>query len=363
MEFIKKNQDTLILACLWLSMLVGLIILRGVLLPFILAALLAYVLHPLVSKIAGRQIRGFEIPRFAAVLIIYAAIGVFIYLFSAFFLPELYRELLKLGKTATDVLNSLHDADLQDYAGRIESFLRHYQLPFQEVDMLQFLRNMLAEISEFVRAQSANIVMELQALFKGVLRFLFGLMLVLMIAGFVLVDTDRIRHFLFRLVTPKSRASFEVLLSRIDRGLSGVVRGQLTICVVNAILTFIGLILLKVKFAFILATLAGIFSLIPIFGSIISTIPITLVALMSSFWTSLLALLWIVGIHALEANFLNPKILGHSAQIHPVLVVLALVAGEHHYGIFGALLAVPIASIVLTMFQSFLAKASNDAKP
>jgi predicted PurR-regulated permease PerM len=130
---------------------------------------------------------------------------------------------------------------------------------------------------------------------------------------------------------------------------------------VNAALTLIGLLILDVKFAFILASLAGVFSLVPIFGSIISTLPIALVGLMTSPWTSLLAILWIAGIHALEANFLNPKILGKSAQIHPVLVVLALISGEHFYGVFGALLAVPIASILLTVFQYVLSKTDTYA--
>ncbi|MEI6806953.1 MAG: AI-2E family transporter, partial [Myxococcaceae bacterium] len=187
--------------------------------------------------------------------------------------------------------------------------------------------------------------------------FLFNLMLVLMIAGFILVDTARIRRFAFSLVPLENQAAFDKILSKVDIGLSGVVRGQLIICVVNACLTLVGLLILKIKFALVLATLAGLFSLIPIFGSIISTVPIALIGLMTSPLNSLLAILWIAGIHALEANFLNPKILGSSAQIHPVLVVLSLVAGEHFYGLFGALLSVPIASILLTLFQSLLAKA------
>ena len=59
---------------------------------------------------------------------------------------------------------------------------------------------------------------------------------------------------------------------------------------------------------------------------------------------------WIIGIHLIEANFLNPKIMGNAAKIHPVLVVFALIAGEHSYGLVGALFAVPVASIIQTIF-------------
>ncbi len=66
-----------------------------------------------------------------------------------------------------------------------------------------------------------------------------------------------------------------------------------------------------------------------------------LIGLTQDFWTALWVLLWIVGIHQVEANLLNPKIIGVAAKIHPVLVVLALIVGEHFFGLWGALLGVP----------------------
>ena len=62
---------------------------------------------------------------------------------------------------------------------------------------------------------------------------------------------------------------------------------------------------------------------------------------------------WIIGIHQLEANVLNPKIMGDAAKVHPVLVIFALIAGEHFFGIVGALLAVPVLSVVQSLFLHF----------
>jgi predicted PurR-regulated permease PerM len=62
---------------------------------------------------------------------------------------------------------------------------------------------------------------------------------------------------------------------------------------------------------------------------------------------------WILGIHQLEANLLNPKIIGDAAKLHPVLVVMSLVAGEHFYGLAGALLAVPALSLAQSIFNHF----------
>ena len=109
--------------------------------------------------------------------------------------------------------------------------------------------------------------------------------------------------------------------------------------------------------ALILAFIAAVFSIIPIFGTILSSIPSVGDALTQSFTLGFLVLLWIVVIHLIEANILNPKIIGTSARIHPVFVVLALVAGEYAYGLFGALLAVPVFSIFQTLFLYFRSKS------
>ena len=106
-------------------------------------------------------------------------------------------------------------------------------------------------------------------------------------------------------------------------------------------------------------------SLIPIFGSFLSSVPIVVIAVVSRGDLDLMLGVyvtgWIVLIHLLEANFLNPKILGTSARIHPVLVVFALVAGEHTYGLVGALFAVPVLSIVQTVFMYLRRKESPQA--
>ena len=91
--------------------------------------------------------------------------------------------------------------------------------------------------------------------------------------------------------------------------------------------------------------------MIPIFGVLISTIPIVIMGLTVSLYTALLSVAWILMIHFIEGNFLNPKILGDAAEIHPVLIVFSLVVGEYLAGVMGALLAVPIFSIIYNSFR------------
>jgi len=104
-------------------------------------------------------------------------------------------------------------------------------------------------------------------------------------------------------------------------------------------------------------------SIVPIFGSITSAIPAVMIGLTQGWWTAISVLIWIIGIHQIEANLLNPKIIGTAAKIHPVLVVLALITGEHFFGIWGALLAVPVLSLTQGVFNHFRYEAMPDSPP
>ncbi|MBS2019368.1 MAG: AI-2E family transporter [Deltaproteobacteria bacterium] len=184
----------------------------------------------------------------------------------------------------------------------------------------------------------------------GVSRFFFVFGVTLMLAAYTMLTKDRILGFFESLLRPSSRPSFRTLLARIDRGLSGVVRGQLLICLVNGVLSAIGFAIVGLKYWPVLALIATVLSLIPIFGSIVSAIPAVALGLTQSFGTAVFVLVWIVGIHQVEANLLNPKILGDAAKIHPVLVIFSLLVGEHFFGVVGALLAVPVMSITQSVF-------------
>jgi predicted PurR-regulated permease PerM len=178
--------------------------------------------------------------------------------------------------------------------------------------------------------------------------------LILMLTAFIVMDRKTIASFFASLPPPKHHSAYQTLVRYVDDGLAGVIRGQLMICVVNGILTYLGLLLLGVPYAILLSTVAAVLSLIPIFGTIVSSIPIVLVALAEGLDVAVFALVWILLIHMVEANVLNPLIMGTHAEMHPVIIVFALLAGEHAFGVWGALLAVPTASILQSCFRFYL---------
>jgi len=220
----------------------------------------------------------------------------------------------------------------------------------QERDLGTALNEMLGSAMHSTQRSAVTLFNTARTIALSLSRGIFGLVMTLMISAYILITSDRIFEFFRALYRPSKRAEFDDLVRRLDRGLAGVVRGQLIICLVNGVLSGIGFALLGLKYWTFLTLVATVMSIVPIFGSILSTIPAVVVALPQGVGLALLVVSWVVAIHQLEANFLNPKIMGDAARVHPVLVVFALLAGEHLAGIVGALLAVPVLSITQTFF-------------
>jgi predicted PurR-regulated permease PerM len=233
----------------------------------------------------------------------------------------------------------------------------------QRFNLQRTLDEIIGNLVTTSNARIASVIEFAQKIVLGVVGGFVAIVLTFMVAAFISIDLPRVMSFLRSLVPERAKPGYDVLLTKMDRGLAGVVRGQLMICLVNGVLTYIGLLILDVKFSVLLAVVAGVLSLIPVFGTIISTVPIVAIGLTDGLFTGLLALGWILLIHFVEANILNPKIIGSSAHIHPVIVIFALLAGESTFGLVGALLAVPTASILLTLFEFVRTRAWREGLP
>jgi hypothetical protein len=205
----------------------------------------------------------------------------------------------------------------------------------------------------FVQKNSLEVIKIGQVIVASVSRGIFYFFITLMLAGYMMFTYERIHSFVRETWPEGRRRALDRFLYRLDRGLAGVVRGQLMICLVNGALSAIGFWIFDLKYWPILSLIAAAMSIIPIFGSILSSIPAVAIGLTQSLGTAIGVLVWIVAIHQLEANFLNPKIIGDQAKIHPVLVVFALLLGEHLFAIKGALLAVPVLALAQAIFMHF----------
>jgi predicted PurR-regulated permease PerM len=381
---------------------------RAVLLPFVLALVLAYVLTPLVAFGETRL----RLPRAAAILLVYAVTLGGMYGAAAAISPRLYDETIKFTRDAPKMMRDAAgkygpqlDAWIDAYVGRktpvqaphankeepafsiaeqpdgslaveLQAGLDLVQdsptrwrispkeeLPPEGMHLSNVVNDALDRVVRYLKLNAFEVLKLGKTIVSNVSRAIFLTFMTLMVAGYIMLTRESILGFFRSLLPQGSRFGFERLLYRMDRGLAGVVRGQLLICVVNGVLSAIGFWIFDLKYWPILAILAGVMSLIPIFGSILSTIPAVAVGLTQDFLTALWVLIWIIGIHQLEANLLNPKIIGLSAKIHPVMVVFVLLVGEHFFGLWGALLAVPAWSITQSIFNHYRFEHLPDSGP
>jgi predicted PurR-regulated permease PerM len=359
-----RAQLLALTALLWAVVAGTLLAARDVLLPFVLAALAAYVIDPVIERLAGLTVGGRRVPRAAAVIAVYLVLAAAVYVFAISVMPQIYREAIRGLVEARDFLAGIGPDKVGAWSRSIDEFMLRYGIPVDvvggterggariHVDLAAELAAALRDLSTQARVQLGDVVALSRALLTGTFKTFFFFVLLFMLTAFISMDGPRIVRWIESLVPVAWRGDMRRLLRGIDTGLAGVVRGQLTIMMVNGILTLVGLLILRLPFAFALSALATLLYVVPIFGTILSSVPIVLVALTSGgVARGLLALGWILVIHALETYVLNPKIMGDATRIHPVLIVFALVIGERTAGIVGALLAVPVASVLVAIFR------------
>jgi predicted PurR-regulated permease PerM len=405
-------------------------IFREVVLPFLFAILVAYILAPVVDRFSRLRLGRKPFPRAAAVIILYINIIAMLSLFIGYFVPKLSGDFARLFREAPQLFarvnrewlpkagawvdthfgpeaaaqgEGIDDAttpavvaaeaphaivlepmtggrfrvDLDSLALEVRPGPdgRYVIAPPQSEEgsagpggkWERSIKQWMSQRLKSTEGESQRAIEYGQLFIGAVVAGIGRLFLVLMVAAFILVDLVRIQVFLRSLVPEQYQADYQHIAAGIDRGLAGVIRGQLLICCINGAFTYLGLLLFHIKYPLLLAGIAATMSLIPIFGSILSSVPIVAIAFISSgtfdIKPGLYILAWIIGIHLMEANLLNPKIMGDAAKIHPVLVVFALIAGEHSYGLVGALFAVPVASIIQTIFSYYRRRPRTQTAP
>ena len=179
------------------------------------------------------------------------------------------------------------------------------------------------------------------ALVGGVL----SVVLVPIIAGYLLLDANRVRRTLWSIVPEERAAGVQVLLKELDLVLSGFIRGYLLVALIIGLTSGTLLALLGLRFYPILGLVAGLTNLIPYFGPFIGALPALAVAAFDSPGM----VLWVAGayviIQQLESLLLSPRIIGSRTGLHPLAVVFAVVGGGSLAGIPGMILGVPILGI------------------
>lgn len=180
---------------------------------------------------------------------------------------------------------------------------------------------------------------------------------VLVLSFYLLVDADKTSNSLLSLVPQDYRKIVTSLVTQTGEKLGAWLRGQLVLSLLIGLISFIGLLVMRVEFALTLGVLAGVLEIIPFLGPIIAAVAAVVVAYASGSWQiAVVVLAFYILLQQVESHVMVPKIMESAVGLSPIIVVLALAIGAKLGGITGAILAVPLAatlSVVLRDIPKF----------
>ncbi len=148
-------------------------------------------------------------------------------------------------------------------------------------------------------------------------------------------------------MTPRKwRNQGRAFLRDVDTSLGGYIRGQLLLCATISVLAALLFWLFGMKYPLVLGTIIGITNVIPYFGPIIGAIPAIIIAATMSGKMVMTVVIIVLVLQFLEGNVFSPLIVGKSLHMHPLFIMLALLAGEELGGIMGMILSIPILAVL-----------------
>lgn len=276
---------------------------------------------------------------------------VFVYLFSAislaaifyFLLLPLVSDISSFIKTLTIYFNSVNNGGILSDMFRTQNLFSGFDTPA----LVKELSSYLNSLSSFL---SQGVFSSVSIIFGGVLNFF----LIIVLSFYLVAQEDGISKFL-KMITPLKHEQYVIGLWRRSQNKIGLwMQGQLLSSAMVMVLVYIGLLFIGVPHALLLAVLAGVFELIPIFGSILSAIPAIFIAYVSGGMTTTLfvAGLYLV-VQQLEGNVIYPLVMKKIIGVSPMISITALVVGGMLAGFLGVLVAVPVAAAVTEFIADF----------
>lgn len=188
----------------------------------------------------------------------------------------------------------------------------------------------------------------------AVISALIHIILVPVLAYYFLVSFKGLKAQTTELIPPYARENVLAKLREMDQAVSGFVRGQLTICFILAVLYSIGFLLIGIDMPIVLGLTSGLLFIIPYVGTMFGIVSGCLMALakFGDIIHVLYVVLWIAAVQLLEGYILTPRIVGRATGLHPVVYIVALLAGAKLFGFVGMLVAIPAAAVIKVLLKA-----------
>ena len=320
---------------------------NAVLLPFVMAAVLGYLLDPLANKLER-----LGLARVWSTTIILVGAIVVVILTLVLFTPMLVHQVSDFAKALPALVQRAQDLGSSAAA----SFTQHgwgakllERFGLDSGGTVSEVRNYASDFAN--RAVAWGV-----AFFNGVLSRgaalldLFSLIIVTpVVAFYMLLDWRKMVETIDGLVPPRNRDTVRAIAHDIDRALAGFLRGQSLVCLFLAAWYGIGLTLIGLNFGLLIGIVGGLLSFVPYVGSLLVLFFALLVAVVQG-WPSWHLAAFAFGIvlvgQMLEGNVLSPKLVGDRVGLHPVWIMFALLAFGSVWGFTGLVVAVPVASAI-----------------
>jgi len=317
----------ILLAILWAA--------RHVLLLVVIAAALAAGIAPAVHRVrvVGRHLFHRNIPRGAAVLIVYFPFVVLVLALLIIIVPRMITETHSLGAQLPALIdhNILTPLDRWVPMGAARAYIREHGLALPRASVVGYVRGAAAAVASFIA--------------------------VAFMVVYMLIDANRLRNTILLLWPPEVRASRRRTLNRIGRRMSRWLAAQIILSSIIGVAVFVTLLLLRIPYALPLAMFATIGEMVPVIGPILGTTPALILALLHSRWQFWTLLIMVLLYQKMENLFLGPRVMSKKVSISPLTAFVAFMIGATVFGIVGALMAIPVAAVLQVGFEeAFVAR-------
>ena len=319
-------------------------LLGGILTPFVLGAVIAYLLAPIVNKFEKNKLSR-SISALLILILFYAFVTVLLLLIA----PPIYREAQQLAAATPELFEKLWAA-ATPHLGWLQERLG--------TGDIETLKNILAGNAGKALTLGGGFIAGIGNGGRAVAGFFALLALTPLVSFFMMKEWTNITAWIDGLLPRGSRDTIRDLLRQIDRKMSGFIRGQISVACALALLYGIGLFLTGLKFGFLIGLTSGLLYIIPYLGTAFGLVAGMIALFFQGFSLVLagkIAVVFVIG-QIVETYFLTPRLVGASVGLHPLWILFAVMAGAGLFGVTGMLLAVPAAAVVSVLMSFAIAR-------
>ena len=327
--------------------------LRGLILLIVLAIFFAYLLAPLIDLIQTPRLMRNQtrlLPRPIAIAFVYLTIFAGLTVAITFLLPAINEQISQLTQQIPTYANQVNE--------RFRDLNRRYQRTPLPASMREQIETRLLELSttigEYITATAGSIVL-------SIFSFLPFLILIPIFGFFFLKDAQ-----LFRLAAVRAlprgplRGRAELFFHDVNKTLAAYIRAQLISCALIGTVCTAAFYLFGVRYALLLGLLAGILEFIPLVGPLTVGIIATMVASFDSGSKALLVVGFLLVLRLVHDYVTYPRIVREGIHLHPLAIILAVLAGEELAGVTGIFLSIPTVAIATVAYRHLLEHRGSD---